>query len=174
MVLLAACDVLLYRYSGAADIAVRTAIANRNRGETESLIGFFVNMLVMRTDLTGNPTFRDLLKRVKQMTLSAYQHQDVPFEQIIEMLQPQRSLNRSPLYQVEFVLQNAFHRIKSITVETRAGDEISVGHFKPISSRRFVTDCHELRGCQIPHTSRLWSAAQILPFTLVNKDAKQQ
>ncbi|HEU4509188.1 MAG TPA: amino acid adenylation domain-containing protein [Pyrinomonadaceae bacterium] len=107
MVLLAALDTLLYRYSGQTDIAVGTAIANRNRDETEGLIGFFVNMLVMRTDVSGNPTFRDLLQRVKQMTLAAYQHQDVPFEQIIEMLQPQRSLNRTPLYQIEFTLQNA-------------------------------------------------------------------
>ncbi|HJT65165.1 MAG TPA: condensation domain-containing protein, partial [Pyrinomonadaceae bacterium] len=107
MVLLAAFDVLLYRYSGQPDIAVGTAIANRNRGETESLIGFFVNMLVLRTDLNGNPTFLELLDRVKQMTLSAYQHQDVPFEQIIEMVQPQRSFNRTPLYQVEFTVQNA-------------------------------------------------------------------
>ena len=107
MVLLAAFDTLLYRYSGQPDIVVGTAIANRNRDETESLIGFFVNMLVMRTDLSGNPTFLEVLKRVKQMTLAAYQHQDVPFEQIIEMLQPQRRFNRAPLYQIEFTLQNA-------------------------------------------------------------------
>jgi amino acid adenylation domain-containing protein len=107
MVLLAAFNALLYRYSGQTDIVVGTVIANRNRGETEGLIGFFVNMLVLRTDLSGNPTFLDLLQRVKQMTLAAYQHQDVPFEQIIEMLQPQRSLNRTPLYQVEFNLQRA-------------------------------------------------------------------
>jgi amino acid adenylation domain-containing protein len=106
MLLLSAFDTLLYRYSGQTDIAVGGAIANRNRAETEPLIGFFVNMLVMRTDLSGNPTFLELLQRVKQMTLAAYHNQDVPFEQIIEMLQPQRSLNRSPLYQVEFSLQN--------------------------------------------------------------------
>jgi amino acid adenylation domain-containing protein len=105
MLLLAAFNALLYRYSGQTDIVVGTAIANRNRDETEGLIGFFVNMLALRTDLNGNPTFLELLQRVKQMTLSAYQHQDVPFEQIIEMLQPQRSLNRTPLYQVEFNLQ---------------------------------------------------------------------
>jgi amino acid adenylation domain-containing protein len=105
MALLAAFDALLYRYSGQTDIAVGTAIANRNRQETEGLIGFFVNMLVLRTDLSGNPTFLDLLQRVKEMTLAAYQHQDVPFEQIIEMLHPKRSLNRTPLYQVEFNLQ---------------------------------------------------------------------
>jgi non-ribosomal peptide synthetase component F len=107
MVLLAAFDVLLYRYTYQPDIVVGTAIANRNRSETEPLMGFFVNMLVMRTDMSGNPSFRELLERVKPMTLAAYQHQDVPFEQIIEMLQPPRSLNRSPVYQVEFTLQNA-------------------------------------------------------------------
>lgn len=107
MLLLAVFDVLLYRYTYQQDIVVGTAIANRNRTETESLIGFFINMLVMRTDMSGNPTFRQLLERVKEMTLAAYQHQDVPFEQIMEMLQPQRSLNRSPVYQVEFTVQNA-------------------------------------------------------------------
>lgn len=107
MVLLAAFDVLLYRYTNQPDIVVGTAIANRNRAETEPLIGFFVNMVVMRTDMSGNPTFRELLERVKHRTLAAYEHQDVPFEQIIEMLQPHRSLNHSPIYQVEFTLQNA-------------------------------------------------------------------
>ena len=107
MVLLAAFDVLLYRYTYQPDIVVGTAIANRNRSETEPLMGFFVNMVIMRTDMNGNPSFRELLERVRQLTLAAYQHQDVPIEQIIEMLQPQRSLNRSPLYQVEFTLQNA-------------------------------------------------------------------
>lgn len=106
MVLLAAFAALLCRYTSQPDIVIGTAIANRNRDETEPLIGFFINMLVMRTDLTGNPTFVELLQRVKQMTLAAYQHQDVPFEQIIEMLQPQRSFNYTPLYQVEFTLQN--------------------------------------------------------------------
>jgi non-ribosomal peptide synthetase component F len=107
MVLLAAFDVLLYRYTYQPDIVVGTAIANRSRSETEPLMGFFVNLVIMRTDMNGNTTFRELLARVKQLTLAAYQHQDVPIEQIIEMLQPQRSLNRSPLYQVEFTLQNA-------------------------------------------------------------------
>ena len=106
MLLLAAFSALLYRYTNQPDIVIGTAIANRNRDETEPLIGFFINMLAMRTDLSGNPTFLELLKRVKQMTLGAYQHQEVPFEQIIEMLQPQRSFNYTPLYQVQFTLQN--------------------------------------------------------------------
>src|SRR6185503_15796759 len=102
----AALAALLYRYTNQSDIVIGTAIANRSRDETEPLIGFFINMLAMRADLSGNPTFLELLKRVKQMTLGAYQHQDVPFEQVIEMLQPQRSFNYAPLYQVQFTLQN--------------------------------------------------------------------
>ena len=105
MTLLAAFDALLYRYSDQTDIVVGTVIANRNRDETQGLIGFFVNILALRTDLSGNPTFLDLLQRVKQMTFAAYLHQDLPFEQIVEMLQPQRGSNRKPLYQVEFNLQ---------------------------------------------------------------------
>jgi non-ribosomal peptide synthetase component F len=105
MTLLAAFDALLHRYSDQTDIVVGTVIANRNRDETQGLIGFFVNTLVLRTDLSGNPTFLDLLQRVKQITFEAYLNQDVPFVQIVEMLQPQRSLNPTPLYQVEFNLQ---------------------------------------------------------------------
>ena len=105
MTLLAAFNSLLYRYSDQMDIVVGTVVANRNHDETQGLIGFFVNTLVLRTDLSGDPTFLDLLQRVKQMTFAAYLHQDVSFEQIVEMVQPQGSLNRTPLYQVEFNLQ---------------------------------------------------------------------
>jgi non-ribosomal peptide synthetase component F len=80
-------------------------VANRNRRETEGLIGFFVNQLVLRTDLSGNPTFQQLLCRVRTMTLAAYDHQDLPFEMLVATLQPQRSLQRAPLFQVKLVLQ---------------------------------------------------------------------
>ena len=106
MTLLAAFQVLLARYSGQDDIAVGTPIANRTRPETERLIGFFVNTLVVRTDLSGNPRFVDLLQRVKAVALAAYSHQDLPFEQVVEALQPERDLSRSPLFQVMFILQN--------------------------------------------------------------------
>jgi amino acid adenylation domain-containing protein len=107
MTLLAAFQVLLYRYSGQDDFAVGTPIAGRTRSELEGLIGFFVNTLVLRADLAGEPSFRDLLRRVRQRALGAYAHQDLPFEQLVGVLHPHRDPGRTPLFQVMFVLQNA-------------------------------------------------------------------
>ncbi|MTJ48116.1 non-ribosomal peptide synthetase [Dolichospermum sp. UHCC 0259] len=107
MILLAAFKVLLYRYTQQEDILVGTPIANRNRSEIEGLIGFFVNTLVLRSNLEGNPTFHQLLTQVKKTTLAAYNHQDLPFEQLVEELQPERNLSHSSLFQVMFILQNA-------------------------------------------------------------------
>ncbi|GAB1542981.1 hypothetical protein NUACC21_56550 [Scytonema sp. NUACC21] len=107
MTLMAAFQILLYRYTQQEDIAVGSPIANRNRSEIEGLIGFFVNSLVLRTDLSGNPTFRELLSRVKEVALEAYAHQDLPFEKLVEELHPERHLNQNPLFQVVFALQNA-------------------------------------------------------------------
>ena len=106
MMLLAAFKVFLYRYTGQEDLIVGSPIANRHRQELERLIGFFVNTLAMRTNLSGNPTFRDLLKLVRETALGAYAHQDLPFEYLVEQLQPSRDLSHSPLVQVVFVLQN--------------------------------------------------------------------
>jgi amino acid adenylation domain-containing protein/FkbH-like protein/non-ribosomal peptide synthase protein (TIGR01720 family) len=106
MTLMAAYVTLLFRHSGQNDILVGTPIASRNYQELEGLIGFFVNTLVMRTRLEGNPSFEELLKQVRSVCTNAYGNQDVPFEQIIETLQIERSLSHSPLFQVMFVLQN--------------------------------------------------------------------
>ncbi len=106
MLLLAAFNVLLYRYTMQEDILVGTPVAGRTRPELETLLGCFVNTLVLRTDLSGNPTFRELLQRVRAMALGAYDHQDVPFEKLVEILKPERDMGRNPLFQVMFVLQN--------------------------------------------------------------------
>ena len=102
MVLLTAYKLLLWRYSQADDVVVGSPIANRNRAELEGLIGFFVNTMVLRTSLAGRPTFRELVRRVKQTALDAYAHQDLPFEALVDDIQPERDLSRNPLFQVTF------------------------------------------------------------------------
>ncbi len=107
MTLLAAFQSLLHSYTSQDDIIIGTPIANRNRLEIESLVGFFVNTLALRTDLSNNPSFSDLLRRVREVCLAAYAHQDLPFERLVEELHLARDLSRNPLFQVMFVLQNA-------------------------------------------------------------------
>jgi thioesterase domain-containing protein/NRPS condensation-like uncharacterized protein len=119
MTLLAAFATLLSRYSNSQDIAIGSPIANRNRTELEPLIGFFVNTLVLRTNLEGKPSFEELLQRVRQTTLDAYAHQDIQFDKLVEILQPERSLSHNPLFQVMFVLQNG-------TVKTQETSALSI------------------------------------------------
>ncbi|MFF9687115.1 amino acid adenylation domain-containing protein [Streptomyces sp. NPDC014623] len=107
MTLLSVYALLLHRYSEQTDIAIGTPVANRQRIESEGLIGFFANTLVMRADLSGDPSFTGLLGRVKDMALQAFSHQDVPFEAVVDALHLERSLSHSPLFQVAFVLQEA-------------------------------------------------------------------
>ncbi|HEX2931054.1 MAG TPA: condensation domain-containing protein, partial [Candidatus Binatia bacterium] len=106
MVLLAAYKVALHRYTGQTDIAIGTPTAGRNHPKVEGLIGFFLNVLVLRTDLSANPTFRELLKRVRKVCVDAFTHQELPFEKIVEELRPDRDVAVNPLYQITFALQN--------------------------------------------------------------------
>nr|HMQ60354.1 amino acid adenylation domain-containing protein [Flavilitoribacter sp.] len=106
MTLVAAYKVLLFKYSGQEDICIGTPLANRNYKELEPVVGFFINNLVLRTSLEGGPGFRELLQRVKTSTLSAFRHQDVPFEQIVDEIEKNRNLSRNPIFQVTFAMQN--------------------------------------------------------------------
>jgi amino acid adenylation domain-containing protein len=120
MVLLAAFKALLSRYAGQDDIVVGTPVANRNRAEVEGLIGYFANTLVLRTDLSGRPTFRELLGRVKETSLGALAHQDLPFEKLVEELRPERSMSYNPVFQVLFALQSttvSFLSIQQLRME---------------------------------------------------------
>jgi amino acid adenylation domain-containing protein len=120
MTLLAAFQVLLSRYTDQDDIVVGSPIANRNRSELEGLIGFFVNSLILRTDLSGNPTFPELLQRVREVALAAYAHQDLPFEKLVQELQPERDIGRNPLFQVSFQL---FSSVNQTSSASSSGDE---------------------------------------------------
>jgi len=107
ILMLAIFQVLLYRYTGQSDISVGTPIANRNRPEIEKLIGFFVNTLVLRGKISEKQTFQEFLSQVKETALEAYSHQEVPFEMLVDALQPDRNLSHTPLFQVMFMLQNS-------------------------------------------------------------------
>ena len=128
MTLQAAFATLLARYCDQEDIVVGTPIANRHRAEIEPLIGFFVNTLVLRTDLSGGPTFRELIARVRRTALDAYAHQDLPFERLVDELQPERDLSRNPVFQVMFALHNTPQRVQvlpDLAIDDLAAERIS-------------------------------------------------
>src|ERR1019366_8979944 len=137
-----------------------TPIANRNRLETEGLIGFFVNALVLRTDLAGNPSFRELLRRVREVCLGAYSHQDLPFDRLVEELHLKRDLSRNPLFQVMFALQNAPRRaleLPGLTLSPVEGDS-ETAHFD--LTLQIVDTEHELTAAFVYNTD-LFEAATI-------------
>lgn len=127
MALLAAFKLLLYRYTAQEDLVVGTPIANRTRPDLENLIGFFVNTLVLRTKLDGTLTFRQLLERVREVTLGAYSYQDIPFEKLVEELQPERSLSYNPLFQVMFAMQNMGRVVQASIEQNTGGAAIGTG-----------------------------------------------
>jgi amino acid adenylation domain-containing protein len=127
MILFAAFKVLLNRYTGQEDIVVGTPIANRTRVELEGLIGFFVNTLILRTDVSGNPSFREVLGRVRDVAFGAYAHQDLPIEMLVAELQPERDMSHLPLLQVMFVLQNLPGKSPSLSNLTLTPLELDTG-----------------------------------------------
>jgi amino acid adenylation domain-containing protein/FkbH-like protein len=160
MTLLAAYQTLLYRYTGQEDVVVGSPIANRINVEIEALIGFFVNTLVMRTDLSGAPTFRELLQRVRATALGAYSNQDVPFEKLVEVLQPERELGRTPLVQVWFVLQSAppsSFRLPGLDIE---GMDVHNGTSK-FDLVMFAVEKQEGLACWVEYSTDLFDASTI-------------
>jgi hypothetical protein len=161
MTLLAVWQSLLYCYTGQEQIVVGTPIANRNRAETEDLIGFFANTVVLRSDLSGNPGFGELLRRVREVCLGAYTHQDVPFEKLVRELRPERSLSHSPLFQVWFAFQNA-----PIPAALRLGDlsfaELKVDNMTSKSDLVItVTDAEQNLEVALEYNSDLFNADTI-------------
>ncbi|BAY10172.1 condensation domain-containing protein [Calothrix sp. NIES-2098] len=130
MTLLAVFKTLLYCYTKQADILVGSPVVGRNWQETENLIGFFINTLVFRTDFSDNPSFREMLQRLRACALDAYAHQDLPFEKLVEELQPERNLSYNPLFQVMFILQNAPIPAIELTDLTMHPQEVDVGTSK--------------------------------------------
>jgi amino acid adenylation domain-containing protein len=160
MTMLAAYQTLLFRYTGQEDIVVGSPIANRTRSDIEELIGFFVNTMVMRTDVSGNPTFRDLLHRVRDFSLGAYTNQDVPFEKLVEVLRPDRYLGRLPLFQVWFALQNAPRTSFRLPGLELTSMDAHTGTSK-FDLGLFVADKPEGLLCTVEYSTDLFDAATI-------------
>lgn len=160
MTLLAAFKTLLYRYTGQADLLVGTATAGRNIPEVEQLIGCFVNTLVLRTDLSGNPTFLQLLEQVREVSLAAFNHQDLPFEKLVEELQPERDLSYSPLFQVGFAFYNAPRTELKLPGLTLSSQAIDSGTAKLDLTLSFKESEQGLTGC-LEYKTELFDAATI-------------
>jgi amino acid adenylation domain-containing protein len=160
MTLLAAFQTLLHCYTGQDDIAVGSLIANRNQVELEGLIGFFVNTLILRTDLSGDPSFQALLARVREVTLGAYEHQDVPYEKLLEELRIPRDLSRNPLFQVMCVLHNTPQQVLEFPDLTVSSLEIDPGTARFDVTLDFWETPEGLRG-RFEYSTDLFEAATI-------------
>jgi amino acid adenylation domain-containing protein len=161
MTLLAAFKMLLYRYTQQEDIIIGSPIAGRDRVETEPLIGFFVNTLVLRTNLSGNPTFRELLGRVREVALGAYSHQNLPFEKLLEELQPQRDLSRNPLFQIFFNMLNFLHEpitLPDLTVELLLPPEIGA----KFDITLYAKERHEGIQLELIYNAELFESARMV------------
>src|SRR5207248_900444 len=149
-----------FRYSGQTDICVGVPIAGRTRLETEQLIGLFVNTLVMRTDLSGDPKFRHVLRRVREAALGAHTHQDLPFEKIVEAVQPERNISYTPLFQVMFDFHNAPAQAVKLPGLTVSGLEIENGTSKFDLTLDMVETAQGLQGA-VEYNTDLFDAATI-------------
>ena len=132
MTLLAAYQTLLFRYTRQEDITIGSPVAGRGRSETENLIGFFINTVVLRGDLSGNPSFREVLRRVRQSALGVFAYQELPFDQLVSAVMPKRDTSRTPLFQVMFAIQNApmpTLRLPNLTL-TRLPAETGMSQFE--------------------------------------------
>ncbi|HEU0076629.1 MAG TPA: amino acid adenylation domain-containing protein, partial [Longimicrobiaceae bacterium] len=160
MVVLGAFQLLLSRYAGSEDIVVGSPIAGRTRKEVEELIGFFVNTLVLRSDLSGDPSFREVVGRVREATLGAYEHQELPFERLVAELQPERSLSRSPLFQVTFTLQDGDEARAGLPgLETQgAGAELASTKYDLMLG--VTTHPHGLR-CELTYSTELFEPGTV-------------
>jgi acyl-CoA synthetase (AMP-forming)/AMP-acid ligase II/acyl carrier protein len=158
MILLAVFKVLLQRYSGQDDVLVGTNIHNRTRREVAGLIGLFANTLVLRTDLSGDPTFRELLQRVRQSVLGAYAHQDMPYEKLVEDLQPVRDRSESPLFQAMFILQNTPEAVLRFSDLRLSLLQFDLGNSK-FDLTMFVEDAKENLVVSLEYNSDLFEAA---------------
>ncbi len=166
MLLLAAYQVLLYRYSGQEDVAVGVAVAGRARQELEGLIGFFVNTLVLRGDLSGEPRFMEYLARVRARALEAYAHQDVPFDKLVEELHPPRDLSRNPLFQTLLVLQNSqFGELQLEGLEVQRVADIAHASAKFDLALSFTEISGGMRG-MIEYSTDLFDAQTIFRLVL--------
>ncbi|HET7287503.1 MAG TPA: AMP-binding protein, partial [Pyrinomonadaceae bacterium] len=163
MTLVAGFQALLYRYTGQDDFVIGTPVANRGRQEVEPLIGFFVNLLVLRSELNAEMTFVDHLRRVRETALDAYAHQDLPFEKLVEELQPERDLSRSPVFQVLFTMQNAPTGMLSPDL---AGVELSVMNIERGISRYdlgvTMVEMNETLRVEFEYNTQLFAASRMM------------